>query len=199
MRLRVDALRKEIPNASREGPKIMIACVGIGMFTGFIFLMVLLFVSGGQDTVDSVIASPAGPLLQIFVSRHVFCQLRASTPTYIPNTPSSKLSQYTATSSRVGAVCLLVFPLICLVFATIGIMTTSSRMTYAFARDRGLPASHIFAKVNKKLGLPLNALMLTTALVIIFGKFFFPSQTPHAQRQPTMKRNTRSLSNKHET
>lgn len=45
----------------------MIACVGIGMFTGFIFLMVLLFVSGGQAAVDTVIASPAGPLLQIFV------------------------------------------------------------------------------------------------------------------------------------
>lgn len=41
----------------------MIACVGIGTFTGFIFLMVLLLVAG---PVEDVIESPAGPLLHIF-------------------------------------------------------------------------------------------------------------------------------------
>ena len=41
----------------------MIACVGIGTFTGFIFLMVLLLVAG---PVDDVIESAAGPLLHIF-------------------------------------------------------------------------------------------------------------------------------------
>jgi choline transport protein len=35
---------EEIPDPSREGPKIMIYCVCIGLFTGFIFLSVLLFV-----------------------------------------------------------------------------------------------------------------------------------------------------------
>jgi amino acid permease (GABA permease) len=139
---------EEIPNASVEGPKIMIYCVGIGTFTGFVFLVVLLFVSGG-DT-ESIISSPAGPLLQIL---------------------------YNATSSRAGAVCLLMFPLICLLFATTSIMTTSSRMTYAFARDRGLPRSAFFAKVHQKLGLPLNALILTTVLVIIFGCIFLGSSS----------------------
>lgn len=54
---------EEIPNAAVEGPKIMIACVAIGVFTGFIFLSVLLFVAGN---VNDVIESTAGPLLQIF-------------------------------------------------------------------------------------------------------------------------------------
>jgi choline transport protein len=54
-------------------------------------------------------------------------------------------------------------------------MTTSSRMVYAFARDGGLPASPFFAKVHKKLDVPLNALYLTTALVIIFGCIFLGS------------------------
>jgi len=57
----------EIPNAAKEGPKIMIAAVGIGMVTGFIFLMVNLFVSGGAPAVDDLIITPAGPLLKIFV------------------------------------------------------------------------------------------------------------------------------------
>lgn len=139
---------EEIPNASIEGPKIMVYCVCIGTFTGFFFLVVLLFVSGG-DT-DSIISSKAGPLLQIL---------------------------YNATQNRAGAVCLLVFPLLCLLFATTSIMTTSSRMTFAFARDGGLPASPFFAKVHSKLGLPLNSLCLTTILVIIFGCIFLGSSS----------------------
>ena len=76
---------EEIPNASVEGPKIMIACVGIGVTTGFIFLTVLLFVAGNPE---DIIESAAGPLLQIFLD---------------------------ATGSHAGSVCLLMcapsFPL----------------------------------------------------------------------------------------
>ncbi|KAF2265194.1 GABA permease [Lojkania enalia] len=139
---------EEIPDASVEGPKIMVYCVCIGMFTGFIFLVVLLFVSGGD--LKSIISSSAGPLLQIL---------------------------YNSTQSRAGAVGLLMFPLICLLFATTSIMTTSSRMTYAFARDGGLPASNFFARVHPKLGQPLNSLCLTTSLVIMFGCIFLGSSS----------------------
>lgn len=41
----------------------MIGCVGIGIFTGLIFLIVLLFVAGD---INRVIESAATPLLQIF-------------------------------------------------------------------------------------------------------------------------------------
>jgi choline transport protein len=91
---------EEIPNAAIEGPKIMIYCVGIGLATGFIFLMCLLFVAGN---LEDVITSPYGPLGAIF---------------------------YNATGNKAGTVCLTIFPLVCLVFAAISIMTTSSRMTY---------------------------------------------------------------------
>ncbi|KAI4145614.1 MAG: hypothetical protein L6R39_003756, partial [Caloplaca ligustica] len=138
---------EEIPNPTVEGPRIMIACVGIGTFTGFIFLMVLLLVAG---PVDDVIESAAGPLLHIF---------------------------FHATNSRTGSIILLLFPLVCLLFATISIMTTSSRMTWAFARDGGLPLSKLFAKVHPTLELPLNSLILTTALVVIFGCIFLGSSS----------------------
>ncbi|ETN39013.1 uncharacterized protein HMPREF1541_07055 [Cyphellophora europaea CBS 101466] len=138
---------EEIPDPTKEGPRIMVACVGIGLFTGFVFLSVLLFV---LRDITTVIESPAGPLLQIF---------------------------YDATNNRAGAVCLLIFPLLCLLFATISIMTTSSRMTYAFARDGGLPFSRIFARVHTGLDVPLNALLLTTVLVVIFGCVFLGSSS----------------------
>lgn len=50
-------------------------------------------------------------------------------------------------------------------------------MTFAFARDGGLPFSRWFARVHKRLGLPLNALCLTTVLVIIFGCIFLGSSS----------------------
>ena len=77
----------EVPNAEIEGPKIMVSCVGIGVFTGSIFLIVLLFVAGNMEKVAT---SAAGPLLQILID---------------------------ATKSNAGARCLLMyvlkFPLLC--------------------------------------------------------------------------------------
>lgn len=57
----------------------MIACVGIGVFTGFIFLVCLLLVAGD---INNVIENAAGPLLTIF---------------------------YNATKSKAGSICLLMY------------------------------------------------------------------------------------------
>jgi amino acid transporter len=139
---------EEIPNAAIEGPKIMVYCQYIGISTGFCFLVVLLFVSGGLHNAHTVIGSSAGPLLEIF---------------------------YIATNNKAGAVCLLMFPLICLVFAGTSVLTTSSRMTFAFARDGGLPASALWWKVHPKFGVPMNALYLNIVVVVILGCIFLGS------------------------
>ena len=139
---------EEIPNAAVEGPKIMLYCQYIGISTGFLFLVVLLFVSGGAVNATTIIESTAGPLLETF---------------------------YLATNSKVGAVCLLMFPLVCLVFAGTAVLTTSSRMVFAFARDGALPASRLWWKVHPTLGVPMNSLLLNVAVVIIFGCIFLGS------------------------
>ncbi|KAK5163909.1 uncharacterized protein LTR77_010304 [Saxophila tyrrhenica] len=139
---------EEIPDAALEGPKIMLYCQYIGISTGLCFLIVVLFVSGGMQNTDRIIESGAGPLLEIF---------------------------YIATNSRVGAVCLLMFPLICFIFAGISVLTTASRMTFAFARDGGLPMSATWWKVHPKLGVPLNALYLDCFVVLIFGCIYLGS------------------------
>lgn len=64
-----------------------------------------------------------------------------------------------------------------MLFATTSIMTTSSRMTYAFARDGGLPFSRFFARVHKKLDVPLEALCLTNLVVLVFGCIFLGSSS----------------------
>lgn len=139
---------EEIPNAAVEGPKIMVYCQYIGISTGFIFLIVVLFASGGLQNAHTIIESPAGPLLETF---------------------------FIATNSKVGAVCLLMFPLVCFCFAGIAVLTTSSRMTFAFARDGGLPASALWWKVHPTLGVPMNALYLNVLVVIVFGCIYLGS------------------------
>lgn len=136
---------EEIPNAAVEAPKLMIYCIAMGMGTGFIFLMVLLFVAGD---IDQIIESGAGPIGAILLH---------------------------ATGSRTATVCLQIFPLACLLLAGISIMTTSSRMTWAFARDGGLPFSRYFAKVHKGLDVPLNSIGLTTLVVVVIGCIFLGS------------------------
>jgi choline transport protein len=56
---------EEIPNPSLVGPRIMIGCVILGIVTGLIFLVALLALSGGVDNIERIIASPAGPLMEI--------------------------------------------------------------------------------------------------------------------------------------
>lgn len=138
---------EEIPNPQVTGPRIMLYCIGIGMFSGFIFLSCLLAV---VRDVHAVIESPAGPMLQMIMD---------------------------ATQNPAGATCLMMFPLICMVFTSVSLMATSSRMSYAFARDRGLPFSHVFARVHPTLEVPLNALLWTFGWVVIFGCIFLGSDS----------------------
>lgn len=138
---------EEIPNPTIEGPKIMLYSIGIGMFTGWVFLSCILFVITDIDAVNS---NAAGPLLTAI---------------------------YQATNSKAGAICLLMFPLVCMVFTSVTLMTTSSRMSYAFARDRGLPFSRVFAQIHPSLHVPVNALLWTSAWVIIFGCVFLGSSS----------------------
>lgn len=130
---------EEIPRPHIQGPRIMLYCIVIGMFTGFIFLSCLMFV---LTDIERVISSPMGPLLQIFMD---------------------------ATGSRAGSTCLLMFPLVCMLFTTTALMCTSSRMSYAFARDRGMPFSSVFEKVHPTLDVPVNALLWTAGWVVVFG------------------------------
>ncbi|KAM4065974.1 amino acid permease [Hirsutella rhossiliensis] len=136
---------EEIPEPHVQGPRIMLYCIFIGVFTGFVFLSALLFC---VKDIERVINAPYGPLLQIFMD---------------------------ATKSPAGSTCLLMIPTIGIVFTLTTLMCASSRMSYAFARDRGMPFSSVFARVHPGLDVPLNALLWTAAWVIVFGCIFLGS------------------------
>ncbi|RSH87903.1 uncharacterized protein EHS24_000421 [Apiotrichum porosum] len=142
----VSHMVEEMPMPHKYAPRVMILAVCIGASSSFVFLVCLLFC---VESVDLVNTSGAGPLLE---------------------------AMYQATNSRVGAICLQMFPIICMFFTAQGLLTASSRMSYAFARDGGLPFSKFFGHMNKN-GVPVPAVMLSTVLVIIFGCIYLGSST----------------------
>lgn len=141
---------EELPRANVQGPNVMVSAIVVGAVTGFVFLVVLLFVSGGAVNAQSIIEAVETPMIKVM---------------------------YIATKNRAGTICLTIFPLGCILFGTLSGFAASSRMTYAFARDRGLPFSSYFATIHPRLILPLNALNLTMAVVIVFDLIFLGSTT----------------------
>ncbi|PWW79903.1 hypothetical protein C7212DRAFT_43413, partial [Tuber magnatum] len=52
------------------------------------------------------------------------------------------------------------------------LMTPSSRILYAFARDNDLPFSAVFATIHATLQVPLNSLLLTTDPAPLLGSLY---------------------------
>ena len=99
----------------------MVATTILNGLLGFAALMAILFCAGD---IDNALKSPTGfPFIEIF---------------------------YQATNSPGGATAMVCVILALVFFATIGLIATASRMTWAFARDHGLPGSYWLAKVCSK-------------------------------------------------
>ncbi|PHH64140.1 hypothetical protein CDD82_1804 [Ophiocordyceps australis] len=70
----------------------------------------------------------------------------------------------------------LLVPLLLLAFICgVGCTTAASRTTWAFARDGAIPGSKWWMKVNRKLDVPLNAMLLSSAVQLILGLINFGS------------------------
>ncbi|KAJ3528309.1 hypothetical protein NM208_g10259 [Fusarium decemcellulare] len=80
-----------------------------------------------------------------------------------------------AVGSEGGSFALL-FPLMVLsVLCGIGCTTATSRCVWSFARDGGIPGATWWSQVNRKLDLPLNAMMLAMVCEILLGFLYFGS------------------------
>ncbi|KAM5367245.1 hypothetical protein ACJZ2D_010078 [Fusarium nematophilum] len=81
----------------------------------------------------------------------------------------------TVTGSAAGGFGLLFLILGIWIFAGVGALTAASRCTYAFARDGAIPGFKLWAKVDKRLDVPLWALILSTAVDCVLGCIYFGS------------------------
>ena len=112
-------MSEEVRNASTVVPRSMITSILLNGALGFGMLIAVLFCVGDMD---AALHSPTGyPFMGIFVQA----------------THSIGASTVMAMVVTVLSVC-----------ATIGFLASSSRMTWAFARDRGLPGWQYLSKVS---------------------------------------------------
>ncbi|MCJ1426816.1 hypothetical protein MMC29_004719, partial [Sticta canariensis] len=82
-----------------------------------------------------------------------------------------------ATGTVGGATSMTSVIIAAMVFATIGFLATSSRMAWAFAREKGLPGSAILAKVEPRTALPLYSIGLSTIISLLLALINIASAT----------------------
>ena len=141
-------MTEEMKNASREAPKAIIMSVYIGAVTGFIFLISICFCIG--DITSTAQSTTGVPLIQIF---------------------------YDSTGSVVGACFLASLITVIVLVCANALLAEGSRSLYAFARDRGLPFSSVFAKVEPKRQVPVYAILLALAVQMALNSIYFGTLT----------------------
>ena len=112
-------MSEEVKKASTTMPRIMMLTVLINGILAFGFLIALLFSVGD---IEAALNTPTGyPIIQIF---------------------------YQATGSTKGATLMMSAIIIIAFCSAFGIVASVSRLTWAFARDQGLPFSKFFSYVS---------------------------------------------------
>lgn len=137
---------EEVQNPHLEVPRAIVLSVVAAGITGLVYLIPVLFTLPSVETLIAVAnGQPIG------------------------------LAFKTVTGSAGGGFGLLFLILGIMMFAAIGSLTAASRCTYAFARDGAIPGFHLWAKVNKKLDVPVNAVLLSTVVDCLLGLIYFGS------------------------
>jgi amino acid transporter len=137
---------EEVQAPATQVPKAMVLTICLNTFGGLLFLVPLMFV---LPDLAELVALPSGqPVPSIIKS---------------------------AVGSSVGAFLLLLPIMILGLLCGTACTTAASRCTWAFSRDGAIPGSKLWSKVNTKLDVPLNAMMLSMIVQIVLGVIYFGS------------------------
>lgn len=142
----IPSMAEEVNQPEKTIPKGMVFSVLISVITGISFIV---------------------PILSILPD---VGQLLDDNPEIFPIDIAFKLS----TKSFLVSMVLVLLITGALTFAIVGSLTTASRTVYAFGRDHGLPYNYLWQEVDTLEDaeiVPLNALILSVIMAIIFGMF----------------------------
>jgi choline transport protein len=130
-------MAEEVEDAAIIVPRSMITTVFLNGIMGYGFLIAVLFSMGDMS---AALSTPTTyPIIEIF---------------------------YQATESKAGTNAMCAVLIAMAIFATIGVMASSSRLTWAFARDKGLPRSELLARLHERWKIPFNTVALTAVINI---------------------------------
>ncbi|KAH8594759.1 putative amino acid permease [Bisporella sp. PMI_857] len=141
-------MSEEVRNAAVVIPKIIVQTIVINGGLAFVFVLVLLFCIGD---VGAALSTPTHyPIIQIF---------------------------YSATGSAKAATAMMSLITIIGVTSSLGVVASVSRLTWAFARDGGLPFPEFFAKIDGKHHVPFRAIGLVCSTVVVLSLINVASTT----------------------
>ncbi|KAG9638483.1 amino acid transporter, partial [Aureobasidium melanogenum] len=136
----IASMAEECDNPSVKVPRAIAWCVPVGGIAGLFFIVPICVL---LPNLADIINAPAAQALPFIFHK-------------IMGTPG-------------GGLGLTFLVLLITLFCSISITTAASRCTWAVARDHALPFAGTFAKVNEKLEVPLNAILLVTLIQLLLG------------------------------
>lgn len=124
-------LSEELKDAAWVLPRSMVVTALVNYSLGFIMTVTIMSTLGD---VDSIFETTTGqPYIQFVLN---------------------------ATKSRIGTSIMTAIVAVMLLFSSVNLVTTSSRQLFAFARDKALPFSEVFAYVSVQIPMDLSLLMV---------------------------------------
>ena len=133
-------MAEEIENAAVVIPRSMVASVVVNGILGFSIVIAVLFCLGDQE---AALKTPTKyPFIEIFTS---------------------------AVQSKSGGSAMTAVIIWAMVFANVGLVATSSRMLWAFARERGIPGHSYVARVDQRTKLPIWSIFVTVVINVLLS------------------------------
>ncbi|KAN0095828.1 Amino acid/polyamine transporter I [Hyaloscypha variabilis] len=136
----ISSMAEEVADPAVKVPKALSLCIPVGGIAGLFFIIPICVT---MPPLEDILSAPSGQALPYIL--HV-----------VMGTPG-------------GGLGLTFLVLGITMFCSISITVATSRCTWAFARDDAIPGAKLFAVVNKKLAVPVWALVLTTVVQMLLG------------------------------
>lgn len=142
-------MAEEVRNANIVVPRVMVRALSIN---GILSIVAVVMFAFCLPSISSAIGSATGyPILYVMS---------------LGITPG-------------GIYALTAFMMAILMASNITFLVAAARMTFAFARDGGLPFSPWISKVDKKTRSPINAIILTTVITNLLSVIYVGSPTAY--------------------
>lgn len=136
----ISSMAEECADPAIKVPQAISLSVPVGGLAGLFFILPICFT---LPPLEPILSAPAGQALP-----YIFQTVMGS--------PGSGLG-------------LVFLVLVITLFCSISITVAASRSTWAFARDRAIPLSRVWSRVDQRLGVPVWSLVLLTVIQMLLG------------------------------